>query len=625
MPKIHFLSQQLSNQIAAGEVVERPASVLKECLENSLDANAKNITVEAEEGGVKLLRIRDDGDGIEKDDLLLALSRHATSKINNLDDLENIQSLGFRGEALASIGSVSRLTLSSCARDAKHAWQITCHGGEEVLEVKPVAHTQGTTLEMRDLFFNTPARRKFLKTTKTELSRLQEVLRRQALSRFDVGFNFKHNNKQLLQLMPCQTQEQYANRVADVCGKNFVDNAFYMEQESNGMRLWGWLASPTFSRSQADLQYFFVNGRVVRDKVVIHAVKQAYRDVLFHGRHPAFVLYFELDPKIVDVNVHPTKHEVRFRDSREVHDFLFGSLHRVIARARPDVTVSEQRIEAEQWQSSDQGLKVSPKTQTPLQFSQPSAGSSSGASSNINFQNFSGSAFENRSINSIAGSVEERVEPYKNLYAQDQIQNSAEADEPKEIPPLGYALAQLKNIYILAENEQGLILVDMHAAHERIAYERLKLAFSGDAVSQPLLVPHVMDVSPREADFVEETEAQLKEWGLHVQRIGAQSIQLREVPALLKNVNAEKLLSDVLANLMAFETDKSLEDFQNELLASMACHGSVRAGQSLTVMEMNALLRDIENTERSAQCNHGRPTWRLFSLEELDKLFLRGQ
>jgi DNA mismatch repair protein MutL len=589
MAKINVLSQQLSNQIAAGEVVERPASVLKELLENSLDAGATSIVIDAEEGGVDLLRVTDNGEGVSKADLLLAVSRHATSKISALIDLDRIKSLGFRGEALASISSVSKFLLISRDGDSEHAWKIKCLGGD-ALPCEPAAHTHGTTIEVRDLFYNTPVRKKFLKTSRTEFSKLKECVCRQALSRYDVSYVFKHNGKTIFQLPACSSLEESQARIAKVCGQNFIDNTFYVDHKTHEMTLSGWIASPAFSRSQSDLQYFFVNGRVVRDKLVNHAIKQAYRDVLFHGRHSAYVLYLELDPISVDVNVHPTKHEVRFRNNKEVHGFLYGSLHQIIARAKPDTPVLEQTIQADQWQSTSSGSPQEIKYQTPLSLSRTN----------------------NKPLSFAKG---ESVLKERSL--------SCESDT---IPPLGYALAQLKNIYILSENKDGLVLVDMHAAHERIVYEKLKTELHDSSiVTQPLLVPYVMDVLVKEADFVEDNEEQLKSMGLYVQRFESQKVRLRELPAMLKNVDASRLLKDVMANLMSFQIDRSLEALQHELLSSMACHGSVRAGRELSVSEMNALLRDIEKTDRSDQCNHGRPTWRLFSLVELDKLFLRGR
>ncbi|MEM8593289.1 MAG: DNA mismatch repair endonuclease MutL [Pseudomonadota bacterium] len=627
MSNIHYLSEQLSNQIAAGEVVERPASVLKEVLENSLDAGATSVIIDIESGGVQLLRVRDNGVGIEKDDMQRALSRHATSKIFDLDDLENIVTLGFRGEALASISSVARVNLKSGYQGQKDAWEVGSQGGVDISEVKPCAHPEGTTFEMRDLFFNTPARRKFLKTEKTELGYVLEVVRRQALSRFDVAFECRNNGKQVFKLPACESQADQERRIDDVCGKQFVENSFHFSQQNDGMTLSGWLGSPTFSRSQGDLQYFFVNGRVVKDKVIMHAVRQAYKDVLFHGRHPAYVLFLSINPDAVDVNVHPTKHEVRFRETRSIHNFLYSTLSRVIADARPDDVMSGQRIRAEQWSTGSSSEVVSQMSQqSALSFSRSGALTPSALNVAEQLTAYQGLYQPKHDARSASPDISQ-----SSLHAAAGGVSTASLASPndtaeQDIPPLGFAIAQLKHIYVLAENTEGLILVDMHAAHERIVYERLKADYAAQRiVTQPLLVPYMMGASAKEVDFVEQHADALLEFGLEVQCAGPTSLQVRQVPALLKSSDVESLVRDVLSNGMINDGDFALDDFQNELLSSMACHGSVRAGRPLTVMEMNALLRDIESTERSGQCNHGRPTWRLFSLAELDKLFYRGQ
>ncbi|MFN3164166.1 MAG: DNA mismatch repair endonuclease MutL [Pseudohongiellaceae bacterium] len=613
MPRINRLSQRLANQIAAGEVVERPASVVKEVLENSLDAGATRLDIDIEQGGVKLMRIRDNGCGIYRDDLPLALSRHATSKISGLDDLENIASLGFRGEALASISSVSRLSLLSKAEaEADSAgWKVETEGQGMEAKLEPVAHPQGTTVEVRDLFFNTPARKKFLKTEKTEFSRIEEVVKRLALSRFDVQFTLQHNQRAIHQLRKAGSDVEIQRRVGLVCGPAFVDNSVYVDVEAAGLRLWGWVSLPTFSRSQADLQYFYVNGRIIRDKLVAHAVKQAYRDVLFHGRHPAYVLYLELPASGVDVNVHPTKHEVRFRDSRLVHDFLFSSLHKALADVRPD----------SQMAGSD-----SPQTASPVGFEQPAASVASSSAESLVQQSALGLS-ENRPQS--YASFERRFDRGNPAPAQvrENLAGLAALNESDvEVPPLGYAIAQLHGIYILAQNKEGLIIVDMHAAHERITYERMKMACDNEALKmQPLLVPLSIAVSQAEADSAEEQSAMLLSLGLEVERVSAESIVVRQVPSLLKDANIEQLVRDVLSDVLEYGSSDRIQAHQNELLSTMACHGSVRANRQLTIPEMNALLRDMEATERSGQCNHGRPTWVYQSLDQLDKLFLRGQ
>lgn len=630
--RIELLSPRLANQIAAGEVVERPASVIKELLENSLDSGARRIDVEVEQGGVKLLRVRDDGSGIAADDLPLSLARHATSKIRDLEDLERVMSLGFRGEALASISSVARLTLTSRTRDADQAWQVETEGRDMSPRVQPAAHPVGTSVEVRDLFFNTPARRKFLKTEKTEFDHLQEVIRRLALARFDVAFHLRHNGKSVLSLHEAHDDTARARRVASICGPGFLEQALPIEVERNGLHLWGWVGLPTFSRSQADLQYFFVNGRAVRDKLVAHAVRQAYRDVLFNGRHPTFVLFLEVDPTGVDVNVHPTKHEVRFRDGRMVHDFLYGTLHRALADVRPQdhrpgaaaAPEVERPSGLQAGEFGPQGemrLAANLLEQPPAQPMLNTAGSAAGSGSGAGYQY----QYTPRPAQALPAAEAQGV--YREFFAP--LLGSEPANLPQgqgDIPPLGYALAQLKGIYILAENAQGLVLVDMHAAHERIMYERLKVAMASEGLSgQPLLVPESLALSQREADCAEEHAAWFQRLGFELQRLGPESLAIRQIPALLKQAEANRLVQDVLADLMEYGTSDRIQAHLNELLGTMACHGAIRANRRLALPEMNGLLRDMENTERSGQCNHGRPTWTQMGLDDLDKLFLRGR
>lgn len=618
MSRINLLSQRLANQIAAGEVVERPASVVKELMENSLDAGAKRLEIEVEQGGTKLIKIKDDGLGIHKQDLELALSRHATSKITDLEDLENIASLGFRGEALASISSVSRLTMTSKAErevegggeEDNSGWKVVAEGQEMEVKLSPAAHSRGTTVEVRDLFFNTPARKKFLKTEKTEYSRIDEILKRIALSRFDVQFSLTHNQRAIHKLLPAKTDQEKQRRVALVCGPAFVENSVFVEMEGPGLRLWGWVSLPTFSRSQADLQYFYVNGRIIRDKLVTHAVKQAYRDVLFHGRHPAYVLYLELAPSAVDVNVHPTKHEVRFRDSRLVHDFLFSSLHKALAELRPADRLAENGQDASPFAPMTESTNggTSAGNYAPGNFSDQSSLSLAEHSSG----NYS---YRPSTTQPDASAIQNQLENFAKLTADDT-----------EVPPLGYAIAQLHGIYILAQNKEGLITVDMHAAHERITYERMKTACQNEELKmQPLLVPLSIAVSQSEADCAETEQEALLGIGIELERVAAESIVVRQVPSILRDANIEQLVRDVLSDVLEYGSSDRIQAHQDELLSTMACHGSVRANRHLTIPEMNALLRDMEATERSGQCNHGRPTWVYQSLDELDKLFLRGQ
>ncbi|MBV1881999.1 MAG: DNA mismatch repair endonuclease MutL [Pseudomonadales bacterium] len=624
MASIQLLSPRLANQIAAGEVVERPASVVKELLENCLDAGATCIDIDVEQGGVKLIRVRDNGKGIPKEELALALSRHATSKIHNLDDLECVASLGFRGEALASVASVSRLVMSSSADETGAGWQVESEGREMAASVSAVAHGQGTTVEVRDLFFNTPARRKFLKKEKTEFNHLEKVIKKIALSRFDVTINLKHNQRVIYALKSARTQAEKERRIAMLCGAAFMESSVVVEMDLGDLTLWGWMGLPTFSRSQSDLQYFYVNGRAIRDRVASHAVRQAYRDVLYHDRHPAYLLFFDLDASAVDVNVHPTKHEVRFRDSRSVHDFLFRSLHRVIADIRPENQLEKPLEETVAVDDSAQAtaqnqlyfpLKErvsSQKVMEQMAAYQNLHPDSSAASDSIAAFAASGSS-SNSSSNS---------NPYPSLSSSPNFSD----DSQNVNPPLGFAVAQLHGVYILAQNQEGLIVVDMHAAHERITYERMKQGYATQSItSQPLLVPVSIAVSQKEADIADENPVVFDELGFRLERMGPETVVVRQIPAILRKANVEQLVRDVLSDLATHDRSDRIKSYIDGILGTMACHGSVRANRSLTVTEMNALLRDMEQTERSGQCNHGRPTWVQMSMFELDKLFMRGQ
>lgn len=579
--------------------MERPASVVKELCENSLDAGATKIDVEIQQGGAKLLKVRDNGFGISKEQLPLALSRHATSKIAQLEDLEAVSTLGFRGEALASIASVSRLSLTSNCDNG--GWMATSEGRDMAVQLKPAAHPRGTSVEVRDLFFNTPARRKFLRTDNTEYKRIDDSLKKLALSHMGVSFSLKHNNKVQFSLRAAEGQLEQEKRVADLCGSTFMQQALFLDDNRSGLRLWGWIGLPTFSRSQGDLQYFFVNGRSIKDKVVSHAVRQAYQDVLYHGRHPAYVLFLEIAPTDVDVNVHPTKHEVRFRDSGSVHTFVSSTLVKALASDRPqDHLQQHQSINPSGDENQSDAMD-----QSSLQLA--------------NYANVDYSRPWHRSESQ---AVRVPVGQYQSLYDTSQ----SDADDTTEVPPLGFAVAQLKGIFILAENAQGLIIVDMHAAHERITYERMKSAYDDQGlVSQPLLVPENLVVSQREATVVEENPSVFEQLGFSVQRAGQESLIVREIPAILRGSQVEGLLRDVLSDLLEHGSSVRIREHINEILSTMACHGSVRANRKLTIPEMNALLRDMETTERSGQCNHGRPTWSQLSVEELDKLFLRGR
>ncbi len=598
--RIQRLSTILANQIAAGEVIERPASVVKELIENSLDAGATQIDLEIEGGGARLIRVRDNGSGIHPEDLALALDRHATSKITRLDDLEKILSLGFRGEALASISSVSRLSLSSAVND-QPGWQITAEGIAGAPALLPAAHPVGTTIEIRDLFFNTPARKKFLRTEKTEFEHIDELVKRIALSRFSVSLNLKHNHKVIRHYLAAFSDIEREQRIESLCGRAFIENAIKIEAEATELKLTGWIALPTFSRAQGDLQYFYVNGRMVRDKLVNHAVRQAYHDVLYGDRHPAYVLFLEIPPHQVDVNVHPTKHEVRFRESRLVHDFIHHRLEDALQSVRPNhaskPTVSE-------------FVTQEKSVATARNYAPPSR------------------------QHAMPFKVREQMAVYQQLHAEEEpaepvvahLSSIKSHEFNQEIPPLGFALAQLKNIYILAENADGLVLVDMHAAHERVMYEQFKKNFADRKfISQPLLIPVNIHLSEREADYLERHQDLFSQLGMRLERISQDTVVARECPDLLRDDSIEQLIRDIAADLIVHEKSSRIDEQIEKLLGTMACHAAVRAQRKLSIPEMNALLRAMETTQHSGQCNHGRPTWTQFSLAELDKLFLRGR
>ena len=606
--RIHALNDQLINQIAAGEVIERPASVVKELVENSLDAGARRIEVTVEQGGVKLIRVTDDGCGIHAEDLPLALSRHATSKLGDLRELERIASMGFRGEALPSIASVSRLQVQSHRIGQDLAWSVI-PGAEPA----PCAHPTGTTVEVRDLFYNTPARRKFLRTEKTELGHIDQVLRRLALARFDVAFRLVHDRRESFHLRAAEDQAGRDRRLGELLGGGFAEQSLYFIHEAAGMRLHGWVGLPGFSRSQADMQFFYVNGRMVRDRVVTHAVRQAYDDVLFHGRHPAYVLYFDLDPVLVDVNVHPTKHEVRFRESRLVHDFVFRTLHEVMARTRPGAGET----------FADSGADGTPPRPDVARSPAPRPAAFPAGQGSL------GLGVRDRAASyrlDIAAQAPVVASPATGAFRPEPAAPAIPADDEDEMPPLGFAIGQLLGVYVLSQNRDGLVLVDMHAAHERITYERLKTSFeAGRVPSQPLLVPVSVRVSPREVALAEEHADVMAGLGLEVGLLAQDALVVRSVPYQLRDADVERLLRDVLADLAVHGTSERIKREIFDVLATMACHGSVRANRRLTLDEMNALLRDMERTERANQCNHGRPTWVQIGLDELDKWFKRGQ
>ncbi len=598
--RIQRLPSQLVSQIAAGEVVERPASVVKELLENSLDAGATRIRVEVEQGGVRLIRVRDNGGGIHSDDLALALVRHATSKIASFDDLQHVASLGFRGEALPSIASVARLTLTSRSSDQDTGWRVGRDGGDAIGEPAPAPHPVGTTVEVRDLFFNVPARRKFLRGERTEFGHIEEGVRRLALSRFAVGFGLWHNQRVILDLGPAADQAARTQRVAELCGQEFAAASLFIDRSAAGLRLWGWLGLPSVARAQPDLQYFFVNGRPVRERTIAHAVRQAYQDVLYQDRQPAVVLYLELDPALVDVNAHPAKHEVRFREPSLVHECIRRTVQTALAEARP-------------------GETPPPVVQAGERL-WPSGGFSSEGGSPDRFVAGQGQ---------LPLGVRERFAVYGQLHSASPPEPFSATNNPAstpEQPPLGYALGQLHGCYVLAENATGLVVVDMHAAHERILYERLKTAFAaGNLTTQVLLVPVTLGVGPRERQLVEEHGALFAQAGLIVDVLGPETVAVREIPALLAGSDIAGLVRDMLADLAAHDVSNRPETACLALLASLACHGAVRANRPLNLLEMNALLRDMEHTDHGGQCNHGRPTWVQLTLDELDRLFRRGR
>ncbi|MEM6819999.1 MAG: DNA mismatch repair endonuclease MutL [Pseudomonadota bacterium] len=586
---IQQLPDHLINQIAAGEVIERPASVVKELVENSLDARAQHIGISVEAGGARLIEITDDGVGISADELPLALSRHATSKITSLEDLSAVASLGFRGEALPSIASVARVELAARTESGEHGAMLAVQGGA-AQDIVPTAMRSGTRVSVRDLFYNTPARRKFLRTEKTEFTHIERVVRRLALAHPSVAFTLKHNGRTSMHLAAVPSGEGPERRIQQLLGPEFIAAAIPASQHREGLAIDAWLAAPAFNRSQPDMQYAFVNGRWVRDKTIMHAVRMGYQDVLFHGRHPAYVMWISMDPTRVDVNAHPAKTEVRFRDSGAIHTLVQRTVTEAMQSTRPGIERST---------AAGSQPQPPPASQSGLSLATPSyvSRATAAATSTTNWTN-------------LVREMPAAIPPVAD-------------DAP---PPLGFAVAQIHGVFILAQNAEGLVIVDMHAAHERITYERLKQSHSDRAmVRQPLLVPLRLNVSRAEADLCEAKAEVLLQAGMVVERGGPEAVVLREIPALLDTERAETLLRDVLADFESLGRSGRIAAFTDELLATMACHASVRANRQLTLPEMNALLRDMEATDRADQCNHGRPTWTQLSMSELDRLFLRGQ
>jgi DNA mismatch repair protein MutL len=600
MPAIRLLPDLLINQIAAGEVIERPAAALKELLENSLDAGATDISVQLDGGGIKLMRVRDNGKGMTKDELPLALMRHATSKIASLDDLQQVASMGFRGEALASIAAVSQLALISRTETDAHGWKVEAIDGRLSAPV-PASHAQGTTVEIREIYFNTPARRKFLKSESTEFAWCEEAFKRIALSRPDAGFSLQHNGRTIWQLSALQGEQAALKRVAALLGDEFGQAAVPVSRSVANLSLQGLAALPAYSRASRDAQYFFVNGRFVRDKVASHALRQAYQDILHHQRHPAFVLFLELPPEQVDVNVHPAKSEVRFRESQGIHQFIFHTLQQALA-----IPASGQ----------DSGAPASIQP-TPFVPTQQNIGLGIAQS---------GEAYQVWKAFAGDGEWPDRSAA-QNIYGGTSLPLSMPHDPDSHvIPPLGFALAQLSGVYVLAQNAQGLIVVDMHAAHERIVYEKLKTSLDAEQIAtQPLLIPVSFYADALEVATVEAEQDALTKLGFDIAPLSPNTLAVRAMPVMLKQSEAEAAAHDVIDELREFGASRAMTERRDELLSTLACHGAVRANRILSITEMNALLREMEQTERSGQCNHGRPTWFQLSMNDLDKMFMRGQ
>ncbi|MGD9500755.1 MAG: DNA mismatch repair endonuclease MutL [Halothiobacillus sp.] len=619
MPHIAQLPPELVNQIAAGEVVERPASVVKELVENAIDAGARRIDVRIEEAGSRLIEVRDDGCGMSVEDLPLAFAAHATSKIRSLDELESVATMGFRGEALASIASIAQVSMSSRRERDAHGWILSPN---ESLECRPTAHPVGTTVTVVDLFYNTPARRKFLRTERTEFSQIDQLMRRFALAHPGIGFSLTHQGRLVFELTPlahAQLAEQMPSRIEALLGAEFLNRARRIDSAASGLSLSGWVADPAYARSTTDQQLFFVNGRIVRDRLIGFAIRRAYADVLHHARQPAYVLALDLDPRAVDVNVHPTKAEVRFRDARAVQDFIFREIHRALAQGAA-VPVSPEPVDKQSSAGTVSfGGQMEPQRRTSgWQGSAPRSLPASASSA----QGY---------LNLLAASAAPSTFPFDQAVAP-EIREASPSDRPEqEVPPLGYALAHLHGVYILAQNAQGLVIVDAHAAAERITYERLKKAYAAQELTiQPLLLPVTFAVTESEADQYEAQAEAFARLGVVLARVAPTRVRVTALAALLRHADAEALARALLSALSEEEPDWGqpqavLTEPINAVLSRMACHGSVRANRILTRPEMDALLRDMERTERADQCNHGRPTWRQLSMTDLDRLFMRGQ
>lgn len=599
---IKVLPPHLANQIAAGEVVERPASVVKELVENSLDAGATHITVEITKGGHDLIRITDNGQGISREELALALSPHATSKISSLDDLLGVATLGFRGEALASIDAVSRLKIVSSTTEGDHGYSVI-RQNEEYL-VSPEAHPTGTSIHVKQIFYNVPARKKFLKAERTEFTHIEHMLTKLALGKPSTGFTLIHNDRTIFSLPPATDEQSQRKRLAQLLGAEFVKYAHSLAYSAAGIHMSGWIADPTFNRSQSDMQYCYINGRWIRDKVIMHALKQAYQDVLFNQRFPAYVISLEMDPNLLDVNVHPTKHEVRFRDARSVHELIRRGVKEALAAIRPQTQYTANTLRPASIASS---THAHTPTNAALNFSEPRH------QSHHNTHQLKANAHSHHT----PSAKSTHCSTPQTTPTQQAVENTS---------PLGYAVAQLHQIYILAQNQHGLILVDMHAAHERILYEKMKQQYLAKRIpTQTLLVPIVMSISQKEMHLFEARQEAFEALGVSIHPMGPLTISIRTIPVLIKTTKIEQLIRDVLSELSEKPDSRLIEEAINMVLATLACHASVRAHHELSIPEMNAILRDMEKTEHSGQCNHGRPTWVQLDFATLDNFFLRGR
>ncbi|MHA3064002.1 DNA mismatch repair endonuclease MutL [Acinetobacter sp. ANC 4641] len=631
--RIHTLNPALANQIAAGEVIERPASVVKELLENAIDAQATELIIRVAQGGSTLIEIMDNGSGIHPEDLPLAVMRHATSKIHTADDLHAIVSLGFRGEALASIAAVSRLSLTSSQDQSGIGYQVEVNGTAfDVQDVKPVASNQGTQIRVQDLFFNVPARRKFLKKPSTEFGHIEEVVRRLALTHFDIRFVLEHNDQIRLNLPIADSGELRFQRVQQLLGRSFTENAYWIDAESISMRLSGWLGHPSDARAQADLQYVYVNGRIVKDKTISHALRMAYDGILHGHQHAAYLLFLEVEPENVDVNVHPTKHEIRFLNQREVHEFVRHYAKDTLARFQtasadlaqamsPTVELAQPKIQEQfvlhqyaEYVAKQPQIEIpQPSTELMTEFDQ----------AKVEPVQYQRSAMSNYQPSPQANNA---LKTYLTPLRQTE-EALTSPSSPQDEYPLGIAIAQLHGIYILAQNTQGLIIVDMHAAHERILLQQMKQAWDKPEfwTSQQLLIPKIISISRMQAMRIDELKPQLQRLGLELDQYGDEQAIVRGVPAILHKADFSQLIPELLNDLDPNDEVQGLLQKRDQLLAGMACHGAVRAHRQLSLSEMNALLRQMEQTEFASQCNHGRPTWRAFPLAQLDKLFARGE